>query len=748
MSDFQTYMPIVKVDKERRTVTGYASTPAVDGDGEIVTLEAIRDALPKYMDYANIREMHALKAVGVAQEANVDKKGLFLTAKIVDNGAWEKCLEGVYKGFSIGGRKIDKQGNKITELEMTEISVVDRPSNPDCRFAIAKSAKTLGDAPGYLVKVKQKPSTEAKALAKMARIVEDLAKAGPPAAHDGFSLPAKTDENLSPKDPSDQNNKSDGPKPCEAHNKINCEECKADKADGPKPCEAHGEINCDKCAAQKRDFSEEKRQQLAASGAAMPDGSFPIENAEDLKNAIGLVGNSGNPSGAKKHIKRRAKALGLTDKLPQTWGKGKKEAKKLAKATFVAEGLPPDPASFLTLGKTASPAPDDPFVLRKGMGTVASLSYSFDSIRDVQRRLLMEAKREGGDMKDKGLSTKLGSIAKDLADVIGQKALHEGGEALDMSDGDDAFIVEMFGEGIAMDKVMNTASGDPLTDAMALLMKRAATPSRAQRMEMAADNVKKSRKAAKAAREAIEDCHKMLKASYMAKAAKKDGKSGDDGEFDHAGAMEKLQKAFGEVEKARMFGKAAAGQIAKAVGRSGERGQEAGDPEAGFYEVPAGVKDLTPAAMAGAAPGTSGGGSMPPAYPADGSVYPGKAAGVDNDLRKYADKNGMVPAHVAELVMKAAAAEGQLEVFRNMPTGGGRKPYGFDMTKVMGNGDAVGNNDMRKALFADVDVGAIGSGDEMRHTAATAKVIGNLLSSAQHGKSILDPSFRGMAGNK
>src|SRR6476646_8200645 len=31
-------------------------------------------------------------------------KGLYLAAKIVDDEAWEKVVQGVYKGFSIGGR--------------------------------------------------------------------------------------------------------------------------------------------------------------------------------------------------------------------------------------------------------------------------------------------------------------------------------------------------------------------------------------------------------------------------------------------------------------------------------------------------------------------------------------------------------------------------------------------------------------------------------------------------------------------
>lgn len=69
----------------------------------------------------------------------------------------------------------------------------------------------------------------------------------------------------------------------------------------------------------KRDFTQEQRDQAASSGAAMEDGSFPIKTEQDLKNAIHAVGRASDPEKAKAHIKARAKSLGLTDQLPDTW---------------------------------------------------------------------------------------------------------------------------------------------------------------------------------------------------------------------------------------------------------------------------------------------------------------------------------------------------------------------------------------------------------------------------------------------
>ena len=69
----------------------------------------------------------------------------------------------------------------------------------------------------------------------------------------------------------------------------------------------------------KREFSDEKRKQLASAGHAMQDGSFPIENVTDLHNAIQSVGRSSNYNKAKAHIIQRAKDLEATNILPEDW---------------------------------------------------------------------------------------------------------------------------------------------------------------------------------------------------------------------------------------------------------------------------------------------------------------------------------------------------------------------------------------------------------------------------------------------
>jgi phage head maturation protease len=137
------YWPIAKLDYERHMVWGYASTEAEDDQGEIIRRDALEAALDDYMRFANIREMHLPSAVGVAEEAAIDERGLYLGARIVDGEAWEKVVAGVYKGFSIGGHVTarDPADRKIiTGLALTEISVVDRPANPEAVFDCWKRA--------------------------------------------------------------------------------------------------------------------------------------------------------------------------------------------------------------------------------------------------------------------------------------------------------------------------------------------------------------------------------------------------------------------------------------------------------------------------------------------------------------------------------------------------------------------------------------------------------------------------------
>lgn len=78
-------------------------------------------------------------------------------------------------------------------------------------------------------------------------------------------------------------------------------------------------VDMDWDPVMKRNFSDSKRKELADSGKALPDGSFPIENEGDLHNAITAVGRAKDEGKAKAHIISRAHAMGMAGALPSDW---------------------------------------------------------------------------------------------------------------------------------------------------------------------------------------------------------------------------------------------------------------------------------------------------------------------------------------------------------------------------------------------------------------------------------------------
>ena len=119
-------VPFTKVNREKRTVSGFATLDNVDQTGDVVTMEASVKAFENFR--GNIREMHGSNAVGkmisFKPETYYDAKaqefynGVYVDA-YVSKGAqdtWEKVLDGTLTGFSIGGKIIesDNEVNKAT----------------------------------------------------------------------------------------------------------------------------------------------------------------------------------------------------------------------------------------------------------------------------------------------------------------------------------------------------------------------------------------------------------------------------------------------------------------------------------------------------------------------------------------------------------------------------------------------------------------------------------------------------------
>lgn len=141
------YTPFIKVDEEKRTVTGPASGFEEDLDGEGIDPEWLKQEFQDWFDnWANIREMHqANKGVGTAVDLDWDDQGRpILTSQIVDDDVWNKVKSGVYKGYSIGIKNTKKVADeryrkgRINGGKIIETSVVDRPCYDGATFTHVK----------------------------------------------------------------------------------------------------------------------------------------------------------------------------------------------------------------------------------------------------------------------------------------------------------------------------------------------------------------------------------------------------------------------------------------------------------------------------------------------------------------------------------------------------------------------------------------------------------------------------------
>lgn len=143
------WLPFQKVeDNEDGTITvaGIASSEAVDSDGEIITADAMRAAIPDYMKFGAVREMHQPIAAGTAVSCEVQDDGkTYIEALVVDSESVKKVKAGVLKGFSIGGKvqTRNKKDRKIIEaIKLVEVSLVDRPANPEAIIGLVKMEDT------------------------------------------------------------------------------------------------------------------------------------------------------------------------------------------------------------------------------------------------------------------------------------------------------------------------------------------------------------------------------------------------------------------------------------------------------------------------------------------------------------------------------------------------------------------------------------------------------------------------------
>ncbi|MBV9908287.1 MAG: hypothetical protein JOY52_12080 [Hyphomicrobiales bacterium] len=257
MSALDLFLPLAKVDLDRRLVTGVATAERPDRSGEIFDYDSSKPYFEKWSAEAAaasggkslgaVRAMHGSVAAGKLTDIAFDDnaKQVTVCAKIVDDDEWRKVQEGVYTGFSQGGRYVKRWADPDTGLtrytaEPHEISLVDLPCVPEATFEVVKGG-----------------------------VVEKR----------GF----------------------------------------ASRAESVDPSIDGGLDADDDCDADKGEFSAAERDKYAEEGVAMPDGSYPIRSTKDVENALRDYYRRGKKPNVKDHIIARAKAIGGESALPEDW---------------------------------------------------------------------------------------------------------------------------------------------------------------------------------------------------------------------------------------------------------------------------------------------------------------------------------------------------------------------------------------------------------------------------------------------
>ena len=291
---------------------GRATDGSVDHDQQIVDPHFSSKSIREWLESGgNVRVQHNAQRdpAGVGLEVNTDEQGAtWVKSLIVEPVAKKLLAAGALRAYSVGiarptiVRDAVAKGGRITDGQIVEISLVDRPANARCGVQLVKSA---GDGtPEYVGKVFGGDDAIAKALD--GGVVEKAADADTWSAPDPgavdisrFEMPQDLSVSFTPNDMM--------------------------RLMQQKFVSQHYDELALKAVAEaeagiyKRDIDTATRRRLAADGKALPNLSYPIENAGDLDNAATLARSGhGDVAAASRLIARRARELGVANPLDES----------------------------------------------------------------------------------------------------------------------------------------------------------------------------------------------------------------------------------------------------------------------------------------------------------------------------------------------------------------------------------------------------------------------------------------------
>jgi len=308
-----TSFPIEKMEEDGDTlyVYGKATTPDVDSDEQVVDKDWSGEALKSWFSTGpNVRVQHNSQrdpaGSGVKVEIDRDGDGAHWVKAAIDEPVAQRLVrKGHLRAFSVGIAKplivrdvTGKARNGIIKGgELAEISLVDRPANRSCYMQIAKAA---GDG-------------TCEFTGKVIGADDLLTKADTV----NVDVPTSAQITFSPGDLA----------------KL----LKHRETAGDRELDVFKAMTATEEAVFKRNIDTATRRRLASEGKALPNLSYPIENAEDLGNAATLARSGhGDTGAARTLIARRAKELGVANPLDED------DAKK-ADDVDAAKAMPTEP---------------------------------------------------------------------------------------------------------------------------------------------------------------------------------------------------------------------------------------------------------------------------------------------------------------------------------------------------------------------------------------------------------------------
>ena len=174
--ELQLFIPITKIDQEKRLVYGEITSEGVDKSGEAFDYDTSKPYYEKWSSeiekategksVGNLRVMHTAKVAGKLTDISFDDatKRVSCVAKIVDDAEWNAVQEGLYSGFSQGGRYVkrwEQEGKKRYTVDPSEVSLVDNPCLSTARFQVVKADGAIEERGFKNVEGEQKPNAEA-----------------------------------------------------------------------------------------------------------------------------------------------------------------------------------------------------------------------------------------------------------------------------------------------------------------------------------------------------------------------------------------------------------------------------------------------------------------------------------------------------------------------------------------------------------------------------------------------------------